>query len=453
MKFYRKQRRRGLILWGLIFLCRSMQLASQQTAAPLLTEKEAVTMALKSNRDVQSSALGIQRANAGIREARTSYFPQSQVNLISGESIQALQLKVPEGALGVYPGIGPIPGSSIEIGSGSGIQMAMTATVAQPLAQLYKAHLNVESAWVQQKVAVTSDESERQQVVSQVKTAYYQVAEAQAVVVSDDEQLRWIEEAVRTAHDDVQRGTALAADEMQAQVSLAQQRLTTLHDENNLATQREQLNRMLARDLDTQFTVETVTPPSSLDTDLSAVRAEALRRRPEIRQVDLQVEKAKLDERIDRAGYLPDVNLSFTYIGLQNFSFLTPNSTNVGVSLQWKNPWDWGQRKADIEGLKDVTKQQRLSADDTRQKVLLDVDQRFRTLQESLLALQAAAIARDASCERLRILSNQYHEHTALLQDLLRQNADFEQRKSGYTQAVNNYWSARSDLERAMGEQ
>jgi outer membrane protein len=453
MKFCRKQRWRGPLLWGLIFLCRNMQLASQQTAAPLLTENEAVSMALQSNRDVQSSALGIQRASAEIREARSNYFPQSQVNLIAGQSLEALQLKIPEGALGVYPGIGPIPNQNMELGSGSGMQMAMMATVSQPLAQLYKVHLNVKSAWVQQKIAVASDEGERQQIVSQVKAAYYQVAEAQAVVASDEEQLRWLEEALRTAHDDVQRSTALAADEMQAQASLAQQKLTMLHDENNLTTQREQLNRMLARDLDTQFTVETVNPPSSLDTDLSAVRAEALRRRPEIRQADLQVNKAKLDERIDRAGYIPDVNLSFTYIGLQNFSFLTPNSVNVGFSAQWKNPWDWGQRKADIEGLKDVTKQQRLSADDTRQKVLLDVDQRFRTLQESLVALQVAAIARDASGERLRILRNQYHEHAALLQDLLKQNADFEQRKSGYTQAVESYWSARADLERAMGEQ
>ena len=455
-KFARKSSHRaGLLpplLCGLFLLPCSLHLASQESPASLLTEDQAVSIALAANRGIQSSTLDILRADASLREARTNYFPQTSFDLLSGGSIEPLQLTIPAGALGVYPGTGPVPGKTAVIGGGAGIETAMFATFAQPIAQLYKIHLGVESARVSQRLSAANDLGERQQVVAQVKEAYHQVAAAQALVASDGEQLNWLEEALHTTRNNVEQGTALNADELQAESSLEQQKVTTLHDQNNLTTQREQLNHLLGRDLDTQFSVETVPPPTSLETDLSAARAAALQHRPEIRQAELQVEKAVLDERTDRAGYIPDVNAQLTYIGLQNVQFMSPNSVSVGFSVQWKNPWDWGHRKADIEGLKDVTKQQRLTADDTRQKILLDVGQKFRTLQEALANLKSAALARDASGAKLRILTNQYGEQAALLQDLLKQNADFEQKKASYTQAIQAYWSDRADFERAIGE-
>ncbi len=57
-------------------------LASQEIAAPPLTENDAVSMALRANRDIQSSALSILRANAGVREARTNFDGQKRQKVI-----------------------------------------------------------------------------------------------------------------------------------------------------------------------------------------------------------------------------------------------------------------------------------------------------------------------------------------------------------------------------------
>src|SRR5260370_17108593 len=133
----------------------------------------------------------------------------------------------------------------------------------------------------------------------------------------------------------------------------------------------------------------------------------------------LQVDKAKLDVRQERAGYIPDVNAQLTYVGFRNVDFLPKNAAVAGFSLNWNNPWDWGNRKANIESLRDVTKQQVLSAEDTAQQVTLDVDQKFRTLNEARLLLNAPALSKDPSAQSFPNVTHQFQQHAPLLAALL----------------------------------
>src|SRR5260370_23880207 len=134
----------------------------------------------------------------------------------------------------------------------------------------------------------------------------------------------------------------------------------------------------------------------------------------------LQVDKAKLDVRQERAGYIPDVNAQLTYVGFQNVAFLPKNAAVAGFSLNWQNPWDWGNRKANIESLRDVTKQQVLSAEDTAQQVTLDIDQKFRTLKEARLLLRAASPSKYAVCEILGTVIHQFWQPVCLSTVLFR---------------------------------
>jgi len=436
-----------------LLICCSSGAYCQSLDPPLLTENEAVEMARSGNRDVQKSSLDISRAIHGIEQARTNYFPQTNIQVTSGDPLKALHLTIPQGALGTYPSTGPIPGNNVDIASGGGFQMVAYGTLTQPLSQFYKIHLGVETARVQQRLAVQGERQQREKTVAQVRETYHQIVQTQAAVASDAKQILSLEETLRITQNDVQQGTALKADQLQVAAALAQQRITSLHDQNDLSTQREQLNELLGRSIDADFTVEEMGPPTPSEDDLKAARSLALQQRPEIRQADLQIKKAELDVRTERADYIPDISAQATYLGFQNVQFLPRNVATVGFSLQWRNPWDWGQRRAQIASLKDVTKQQQLSAEDARQQVLLDVDQRFRALQEARLSVDAAGLAQEASAERLRNLTNQYREQTTLLQDLLRQNSDFQQRQASYIETLSRYWSARADFQRAIGEE
>src|SRR5262249_47015946 len=162
----------------------------------------------------------------------------------------------------------------------------------------------------------------------------------------------------------------------------SQQRYQLLNFRETIQTQKESLNRLLGRDLETEFLVEVQPQPGADEIDLAAAHRVALQQRPEIQQARLQTRKAETEVRRQRAEYIPDLSATFTYASLPNVSFAPQNVLNAGFLLQWQ-PFDWGQKRHKTESLRDAAKQAALTERDAEQQVLLDVNAKFRALSES----------------------------------------------------------------------
>src|SRR5260370_8860968 len=320
--------------------------------APVLTEQEAVVIAKTANRQEKKAWLDIDRAAKSIGEAKTAYFPQSSAKVTSGYPLVAFRYNIPTGVLGTYPATGPIPATGSGITTNQAFTESTYAVVSQPIAQLYKIHIGVKMAQNAGAMAVQTARQQSQSVADQVRQSYHEICILQAKLETDASQQKALEETLRTVENNVARGVELAADKLQAKASLTQELYTGATDEDALVSAKEQLNMLLARDVDTDFSV--VPPAMATDEELNLpeARATALKQRPEIQLSKLQVDKAKLDVRQERAGYIPDVNAQLTYVGFQNVDFLPKNAAVAGFSLNWKNPWDWGHRKANIECLR-----------------------------------------------------------------------------------------------------
>ena len=86
-----------------------------QDPPPVLTVDGAVALAMKGNRDLQASALDIDRSRAGTAAIETQRLPQFNFFALGGEALRPFSFTIPAGALGVYPNVGPIPGQSASI--------------------------------------------------------------------------------------------------------------------------------------------------------------------------------------------------------------------------------------------------------------------------------------------------------------------------------------------------
>ena len=236
-----------------------------------------------------------------------------------------------------------------------------------------------------------------------------------------------------------------------AKSALMQAQFALESDTDTYLNTKEQLNELLGRDIDTDFSVEAL--PGSLVEQISLANARhtALEQRPDVHQAKLQEAKANLAVRQEKAGYIPDVSAQITYINLQNINFLPESLSTAGFSMKWNNPWDWGKRHANIVGLRDAAKQQTLTVDDTRAKTLLDVDQKYRALMLSRRMVKTVAAAKEASAEQLRNITNQLHEHTALLSDVLKLAAQDQLQARNYTQALAEHWNALAAFDQALG--
>src|SRR5215470_16956259 len=106
--------------------------AGAQTA-PILTLEHAVALALEGNRQVQSSALDVNRAREETAAAKTNRLPQFSVYLLGGEALRPISFTIPQGALGFYPATGPIPAQKSNITTPQQFTAFILAQASQPL--------------------------------------------------------------------------------------------------------------------------------------------------------------------------------------------------------------------------------------------------------------------------------------------------------------------------------
>jgi outer membrane protein TolC len=221
---------------------------------------------------------------------------------------------------------------------------------------------------------------------------------------------------------------------------------------NQLATQKEQLNSLLGRDVGTMFEVAGVPELVSVETDLVAARKFALERRPELQQARLVVEQATLDRRIKKSEYIPDVSAGFTYLTPRNYAAVIPkNFANVGVVVSWEF-FDWGRKKHQLSEKDKAVEQAKDGLKETEDKVLIDVGDKLRKLQQSGQALQVARLAETSAKENLRVNTGKYKFQAVMLSDVLQSQASLAESSHEYQQALLAFWTAKAEFEKSLGE-
>jgi outer membrane protein TolC len=424
----------------------------QQESAKPLTLKEAVSLARLHNRELKQAGIEIHKQQEAFSEAKTQLYPRFDTYFLASELLTPLDFTITSGSLGIFPATGPIPAKDAKIHTPARPVAIASITATQPLTQLLRIDLSVK----QQKLGVELSQQSffirEQDLVNEVRRGYYAILQSQSEIESQRALLAYLEELQQLTGRRLQQQAVLKADSLHiaTQRSKATYQLTVIQDA--LADQKEALNRLLGRDLQTEFAVETL--PSSLpeESSLQQARAFAIGKRPEIKVETIKKEKAALDTRIEKTRYIPDISIQANYLTAPNISFLPQNVGAVGVLLTWQ-PWDWGQKHHNIAQKLDAEKQAQLSIDSVREQVLQEVDSTFRKLREARELLLAAQASRDAENEKLRNHMDAYSNQTILLSDLLQQHSAVASAEDQYRQGLLAFWKARADFERALGEE
>ena len=432
----------GSVVWA--------QAPDPDSPAPLLTLDEAIRIATSNNRDIRISTLEIAKAKETVAQARTNYLPKLDTYVLAGSPLQPLNFRVPAGTFGTYPATGPIPAKDSNIRSPERFGAFMYGSAAQPLTQIHKVNLAVRQSRLGVDLSREGLRAQEQETARQVKEAYYQVAELQAQVASAKAFVQALMELSTLTERRLVQQTVLESDSLSVNSKLKQQRYQLLAAQHAVELQKQNLNRLLGRDLRTPFSVEMQPFGELAEWDLETARKQALEQRPELREARLKTKIAQMDVRRERAKYIPDISLQVSYLGFQNVNFLPQNAGTVGFVFQWQ-PFDWGYKKHRISELKATTEQKATAEQDAEQRVLLDVEDKFRKLAEARMLLDAQTDQRKAERARFREVTNRYNQQSALLSDLLQQEATTSQAEAQYQQALADLWTARAEFEKAIG--
>jgi outer membrane protein TolC len=420
--------------------------------AETLTLRQAIAAAEANNREIRAAGLEHAKALSEVSVARTYRLPAFSVAALGSQSLAHLGLTFPPGSLGVYPGVGPIPGKSTTLTGPLQPAGIFYASVAQPLSQQHKIGLGIQLARVGADIADEKTRSRRQATVNEVRRLYYGILQAESGRRSLRATVEFLTQLDQDTGRNVVQKIALQAESLDVRAQLAQAEYALLKLEDPLETQKQQLNRLMGRDPDTPFEAD---PLGATDFDLPDLKqayARAIESRPEIRLARLQAKKATLDRRLKDAERIPDVSLTMTSVATANLSPVLPNRLSViGVQVNW-DVYDWGRKRKQAEEKRLAEEQASLDVKDTEAQIIVDVGHQYRKLIEARKEVEVAQAAQSATRELLRVTRNRFGQRDVLLSDVLKAQSGLAEADNRFTQALLDLATAQANFEKALGE-
>jgi outer membrane protein len=445
----------GLVLISCVAVgALSTRMIAAQDSAPashVLTLQEAIQLAIANNRSLKIASLEVDKSKWEIAEIKTKRLPSWNTTVLGAQLLNELSFTFREGAFGTFPATGPIPSTDTKITTPREPTAYVVSQVTQPLSQLYKINLGVHTQQLSSQITSEKARAERQSVIKDVKQAYYAVLQSESALEAAEASVKQYQELDRVVLQRVSQEAAYKSDSLDVKAKLAHEQYSLVQLSNTLDTRKEYLNDLLGRDIRTPFRTEQVPVASLAEVELKVAQDRALAQRPEIKQAELSVRQAEYARRMAKADYIPEVGVAFNYLSPFNVEVLPKNVASIGLELKWE-PWDWGRRK-DIVNQKKITESQaEEQLRDAQSKVLMEVNSRFRKLEESRMLIAVAETAREAAQQRLREVTNRYGQQTVLLKDVLQQQAATAEAHNEYQQALLGFWTAKTDFEKSMGE-
>lgn len=292
-------------------------------------------------------------------------------------------------------------------------------------------------------------------VVFNVQAAYYAaiLAEAEAEVQSDA--VRLLESQLQNTRQKRDAGALSDFEVLQAEVELANARVTALRAKNDVRLKAQELRNLLGEQaklgaLARDFAAAATTPPS-----LAYAVERARSQRPEVRLANANREAAAASRHVARAGYMPIVDLQAQY-GYQLDTFGSSLSDALGGwQIRLGGAWslfDGFSSSGKARQARIATTLSQVELDHTAFFVALDVERAHASLLEALELYNATQQVERSASDSLRLAQVRFNAGAATQLDVFAAQVALTQARSNALRARYDVSVAGMGLQRAMGE-
>jgi len=393
-----------------------------------LTLDEAVSLALRQNRDVLLKDQDIQKAKAKIAEAKASLFPSLSLN------------------------------ASLMDTRGLYAKDVVSDTEQVTLKQvLYKGGKTVNSIRYNEYLLVIAqallDKTKLDTVLS-VKKGFYTLLLAReltvlnkAIVENTRAHLNWLEERYK-------KGEASESDMLDIRESLAASEEAYVSALSQLESSSQLLKNLLYLDEgaiimpNAEFRYE----PKELAYDESLLKA--MRSRPEIRQYEAQEAASKKAIEVAKADSRPVVSASWDYYGRSHPITGTSRNRNdynvLGLNLSWPI-FDGWLTKAKVEQAIVDLKEARLSREKAIRDISLELKNAYLSFKDAIARLKTAESQIQLYQDRVSGIKQKYGQGIVSQLDLEDVNLIYAVALFNKKEALYDYIIARESFDKATG--
>jgi len=417
----------------------------------VLTLGQAITLALSGNRDLKNAALEAAKADDEVHATRAQGLPQFNIYATATQMLEDAVVKVPGGAFGTFTGIGPIPATDTEVVTPAGRQNFVLGQVAQPLTQLRSVSLGTQLKRANLEIAREQLRDKQRAVVNDLRRVYYGLLRSQSGLVAAEETIASLRELNRVVEERMGQKVELPAAGMDVRARLARAEYDALTLRNDLLSGSERLNDLLGRPIDISFSVDPVPDIAPYEADLEAARSAALAKRADLKELRLRQKMAELDHKMKKWDFVPEVSFNYTYIALPAVDLVPERFQSLGFVLSWE-VFDWGRRRRELAVANKSLEQSGNMLREAEAQAAIDIGLKYRDLQRARSLLEATRLAQEAAREQLKVTTERYAQKAALLRDVLESQEKLAAANRQRDEALLAAWTARSDLEKALGE-
>ena len=167
------------------------------SSAEVLTLEQAVALALENNRAVRNSELEVSKQDDSVAIARTRRLPDFSANIFGSMLLQNIEYTFKQGDFGTFPSGGPNPSTDVRITTPRKFNTFAFVSVDQPLSQLYRVNLGIQSAKIGFQLAGQDLRSQKHTVANSVKAAYFAVLQSQSALQAMQQSMKLYQELDR----------------------------------------------------------------------------------------------------------------------------------------------------------------------------------------------------------------------------------------------------------------
>jgi outer membrane protein len=254
--------------------------------------------------------------------------------------------------------------------------------------QIKELELSLENARLNYSIQKLSIE---RQVTQQFLNLYY---DRENVKIAEDE-FKNADEALKIIESKVQAGIAAQGELYQADLTRLSSQASLENKQIQYANSLDSFKILIGMPLDQEIEIVTDIRKHLVDVDLQKAIENGLANRMELRQRDISIQTA-LDSLIQAAAqneFKAQVDLTLGLTGVnkafQNI-YGTPNVDQV-VAISVNIPvLDWGQKQHVVAASQAQVDTQKLSLDEQKNQIQLDIRQAYRNLQNQKLQIEIA---------------------------------------------------------------
>jgi len=418
-----------------------------------LTLDEAVSLAAQHNSMVKIAGDKVKAMDARVKESRAGFFPALTNDSTSVHIADQQHIDIPQGALGVYPGVGPIPGAGVSLAQGKPNFLLSTTTLSQPITQYFKTRAGVDVSRADAAGARADMRRTENEIAYKVKEIYYAILATERRRNAVDAQIRAAELRNSETRNAVVTGVLLEVNAAEVKAQIAQATHASGQLQDAVMNMREELADLCGLSVDADL--ELVRPDGgvtavSLDAEASVNAAYA--HNPEIETAAHQVEKARAALRAARAEYIPEVGAFAQHIYQDGAPFLSRNNGAFGVHMTW-TMFEFGKRRGQVSerGAEIAQAEENLAR--LKNRVRIDVEKAVRKLNRAETGVNSARELVAATTEARRVSSDQAEIGTANRSVFLESEASMLSAQADLLRAEYDRSVAAAELTRLTGNQ